>query len=170
MGRKTETSPASACVPPWCRVSRWEGAQAAAAGPKAPRPVAGALLPPGVRWWNRRLCQERLTGSFPSLLFRPRVHLLQQPQRVEARVVVGPDRGMSLPPSLGVGWRWLPSGAGGQALPRQAGDPREGSRDRRFLARFAPPRQRPSQPGPFTIGLLGGTVVRLLPREEIPQL
>ena len=42
-------------------------------------------------------------GSFPSLLFRPRVHLLQQPQRVEARVLVGPDRGMSLPPSLEVG-------------------------------------------------------------------
>lgn len=71
--------------------------------PKASRPVAGVVLPPGVRWWSRCLPRASNSGSFPSLLFRPRVHLLQQPQRVEARVLVGPDCGMSFPPSLGVG-------------------------------------------------------------------
>lgn len=136
--------------------------------PKAPRPVAGG----GAAWCQMlellSLPRASNSGSFPSLRFRPRVHLLQQPQRVEARVLIGPDRGMSLPLSLG--WGDVGSPAGRVAdLPRQAGDP-QGLRKPLFpLLLCMPPWQQPSQPC-RSHPSLRRTVVLTSPHVGKPQL
>ena len=131
--------------------------------------MAGVVLSPGVGCWNRRPRLELLTPASSCLcLFRPRVHLLQQPQRVQARIVIGPDRGMSLPPSAGCGVL-LALQRGRVAGPSpQARGPGRFQRPL-FLACFGPSRQWSSQPRPLVARLLQVDDFRtLLLREEIP--
>ena len=127
--------------------------------PKASRPVAGVVLPPGVRWRSRCLCLELLTLAPSRLCFSDREsiffnsHNVSKPESSSVLTAVCPSR---------LAWRWgdvgSPAGQGGRTFPGRRGTP-GGSRDPLFLACFAPPWQQPSQPCPLTTQLLRWTVV-----------
>lgn len=97
-------------------VSPWRGAAQLAGhvllNPEATCAVPGVELPPGVRGWRHHPCLD-LTQALSCLcIFRPGVHFLQQPQRVEARVLIGPDCGMFSVP-FSVPWLAFPPDPGG---------------------------------------------------------